>query len=129
MELYRASQKVLCADGGANRLYDSFEEPERSEHLPGMIVGDLDSIRPEVKTYYSEKGVSVHKEYDQDRNDLEKTLKFALRNEDSDAAAKFFKDGEGNISRELSNKIIIYGAFGGRMDQTLSSLHVLMHMS
>ena len=44
----------ICADGGANRLYDSFfaNTDERSLYIPKYIVGDLDSVREEVVDYY-----------------------------------------------------------------------------
>lgn len=59
-----------CADGGANRLYDRFvkgkgkaenseewaEEDERQENwLPDLVLGDLDSLRLDVKAYYESK--------------------------------------------------------------------------
>lgn len=43
----------VCADGGANRLYDSLQEEMRSEYIPQYIIGDLDSLRTEVKEFYS----------------------------------------------------------------------------
>ena len=111
IDLFVKSSNVVCADGGANRLFDAFDdETERKSYLPGFIKGDLDSIRPEVRAYYTEKGVIVEELQDQDYNDMEKCLQFMLDTVQSD-----FKD-----------KIVVYGAFGGRMDQTLSSLNSAM---
>ena len=36
---------------------------------------------------------------------------------------------EGNTRVEVCQKVIIYGALGGRMDHTLSSLHSIMKFS
>jgi thiamine pyrophosphokinase len=73
--LWDSCGQRLCADGGANRLFDAFSDPlERARYIPNSIVGDLDSIRPEVKDYYSERGTSIELHYDQNLNDIEKTL-------------------------------------------------------
>ena len=45
---------VVCADGGANWLYET-----QVERLPDAVVGDLDSIKDEVKQYYVSKGVII----------------------------------------------------------------------
>ncbi|CAM9441600.1 unnamed protein product, partial [Ectocarpus sp. 12 AP-2014] len=56
----RADLRV-CADGGANRLHDSFgggggdvedRYQDRARFVPDIIVGDLDSLRPEVARFY-----------------------------------------------------------------------------
>jgi len=55
-DLWEASGPRLCADGGANRLFSWSKLPpqDKKEHfyLPYAIIGDLDSIRPEVMYYY-----------------------------------------------------------------------------
>lgn len=73
LRLWNSSQWHCCADGGANRLFDSFHTAEeRSKrvnqvrmefsklilapelrYFPDLIIGDLDSIRPQVREYYS----------------------------------------------------------------------------
>ena len=49
---------IVCADGGANSLYEYFndnnhhhhhENLQRSDYIPDYIVGDFDSISPDVK--------------------------------------------------------------------------------
>ena len=42
----------VCADGGANRLYDSLTVEERGVYVPQYIIGDLDSLRSDVSEFY-----------------------------------------------------------------------------
>ena len=57
----------VCADGGANRLFDELPrmlpgqpaEAVRAQYLPTVIKGDLDSIRPDVLQFYRQRGVDV----------------------------------------------------------------------
>lgn len=53
-----------CADGGANRLFDRFVKGKGKsedfqggdeEWLPDLVLGDLDSLRPDVKEFYESK--------------------------------------------------------------------------
>jgi thiamine pyrophosphokinase len=42
----------ICADGGANRLFDSLDEAVRDKYIPNYIIGDLDSLRGDVAQFY-----------------------------------------------------------------------------
>ena len=52
-EIWNNFSHTICADGGANRLYDCAPSSnDRSKYIPHAIVGDLDSLRPEVRQFY-----------------------------------------------------------------------------
>jgi len=106
MELLWARCKWhLCADGGANRLFDSLStKEERLRFVPDRIVGDLDSLRADVQTFYEAQGCVCEQVFDQDRNDLDKTLMSA---------------------QHLGGEVVILGGFGGRFDQQMASIHSL----
>ncbi|GMH36647.1 hypothetical protein BSKO_04520 [Bryopsis sp. KO-2023] len=110
---HRASLQV-CADGGANRLFDMIPGDVSAEnYLPNAIRGDLDSIRPDVREFYSSQGVPIYDlSHDQDSTDLEKCLKFV---------EEHLREG----GKEPEATILIAGALGGRLDQTLASIHAL----
>ncbi|KAI5779326.1 putative thiamine pyrophosphokinase [Geopyxis carbonaria] len=97
----------VCADGGANRLYDSRNEAERHSWLPDAVIGDLDSLRGDVRKFYEENGVPVIQDPDQDSTDFGKCLKW--------------------IGQKKGEKITIValGGFGGRVDQSFHSIHAL----
>ena len=85
---------VVCADGGANRLHDGFSLEERESYLPNFIVGDFDSVRPDVSHFYEcefvvlceicdaistsllfrQRGCVCVRDGDQDNNDLDKCM-------------------------------------------------------
>ncbi|KAK4689582.1 thiamine pyrophosphokinase, partial [Tremellales sp. Uapishka_1] len=74
LRAWEASEVRLCADGGANRLYDLWTSDTRASYLPTLIKGDLDSIRPDVRQYYASKGVSVQQDQDEYSTDLMKCI-------------------------------------------------------
>ena len=61
------AKHIICADGGANRLYNS---SYRDTPNLRTITGDLDSLEPETKSYYEGRGVEVIQDRDQNTNDL-----------------------------------------------------------
>lgn len=99
----------ICADGGANRLFDATHGI--SNYKPDLIRGDLDSLRKDVKDYYAEKGVRIEKDPCQDTNDLDKCLQ-RVREEWLEVNGP-------------DHRICVYGAFGGRFDQEMASIQSL----
>ncbi|GMI07501.1 hypothetical protein TrLO_g8232 [Triparma laevis f. longispina] len=106
--LHGISSFVICADGGANRLYDMSGGAQK----PDAIKGDLDSIRPQVLKHYEEAGVEIVKDPSQDMNDLEKCLWYLRQVEESSRSSRF-------------DTVCVYGGLGGRFDQTMSSVSAL----
>ncbi|KAJ3552087.1 hypothetical protein NM688_g4345 [Phlebia brevispora] len=114
-QLWDASSWKCCADGGANRLHDTLnaEHDVRTQFLPDLIKGDLDSLRNDVREYYQAHGVPVVHDRDQNSSDLMKCIT-ALSEKERAEGSEF--------------DIIILGGLSGRLDQTihtLSQLHKL----
>lgn len=86
---------VVCCDGAANAYI-------RSGRIPDAIVGDGDSLLPEVKVRYASL---IHSESEQDTNDLSKAFRFCL------------SQGRRNIT--------IMGATGKREDHTIGNISLL----
>jgi len=119
--LFRRAALVVCADGGANRLYAAAPAwaPEmdasaaRHAFLPSAIVGDLDSISPGVSSFYASAGVPIHgAPSDQDTTDLEKCLAYTRR-----WVEEGREEGRGAVV------VVAAGALGGRLDHTLSAIN------
>ncbi|KAI7862515.1 thiamine pyrophosphokinase 1-like protein [Spinellus fusiger] len=100
----------LCADGGANRLYDVLKTPEqRKQHLPDEIIGDLDSLRSEVKEYYLSVGVKVTRVRDQDSTDFMKCVFLVEKS-------------------QRSLDLVVLSGLGGRFDQTMATINMLYYI-
>ncbi|KAF2435197.1 thiamine pyrophosphokinase-like protein 1 [Tothia fuscella] len=109
----------ICADGGANRLYDIFsdlEEEHRDQYLPDLIIGDLDSLRLDVRRYYESQGVQIFEDGDQYSTDFGKSMK-AL----TGGYPKLSLISESGSQQD----IIIKGTISGRVDQGIGLLHEL----
>lgn len=158
----RATLRV-CADGGANRLHDSFgggedgdcvgdPSEERAQYVPDIIVGDLDSLRPEVARFYEDLGSEIKVRDDQDHCDFEKCLveveswlssstpsgAAAGRGVETGASAAAAAaahdggggDGDGKESRAPAANgpgatVVGLGAFGGRFDHEMQAISLL----
>ncbi|XP_064394005.1 thiamin pyrophosphokinase 1-like isoform X2 [Halichondria panicea] len=105
---------VACADGGSNTLFDCVE-PDRHKYVPNVICGDLDSARPEVLSYYKERGSDVVHITDQDSTDFSKTLNHLLLLREQ-GMLKF-------------SAVYVINALWGRFDQTMGNIGVLFNTS
>jgi len=85
---------------------------QREDYIPDAVIGDLDSARPEVLEYYKSKGSQVVHVESQDNTDLDKVLAFVAEKDDI----------------APTRKIVIYGAFGGRVDQMFSAIGTLTRL-
>lgn len=95
----RRANKIIACDGASDFLM-------KAKIIPDLIIGDLDSITPKAKIYFSSKGVKVKLVKDQDKNDLEKAILYSL-------------------SKKYS-VINIAGLSGKRFDHSLNNLSVLL---
>ncbi|KAL4941926.1 thiamine pyrophosphokinase [Aspergillus oleicola] len=110
--LRKHAQLTVCADGGANRFFDyAKSHGEESVDLPTAIIGDLDSINPEVRSHYADLGVTIIQDKDEYSTDFTKSLRFIQQIK-----------GDG-----LS--ILVLGGLGGRVDQAFSQIHHLYLIS
>ena len=129
--LWDKAKFIVCADGGANRLFNFFdEENDRNEHLPSLIVGDLDSIDQKIADYYSSRGVSVEKNECQITTDFQKCLLHPLFISASSVGSTESKKGinyNRNSHTEGENIIpaFVLGALTGRLDHCMDALHTL----
>ena len=114
-KLWDMAEYRVCADGGANRLYDAtiaigIGTRDGRSIVPNVIRGDLDSIRDDVKDHYASKGSTIEPDPCQDTNDLDKSLAVVLKD--------WVKPSE-------PHRVCIYGAFGGRFDQQMGCIQAL----
>ncbi|PWY90746.1 thiamine pyrophosphokinase [Aspergillus heteromorphus CBS 117.55] len=68
---------TVCADGGANHFYDMMRSRGReSTDHPTLIIGDLDSIRPSVRSHYEAHDIPVIYHHDDYSTDFQKALNY-----------------------------------------------------
>jgi thiamine pyrophosphokinase len=92
---------IIAADGGAQHL-------SKLDLLPDVVIGDQDSLDEDLENLLTQQSVEFVKvPVDKDESDLELALIYASRKQDG--------------------PIFVFGATGGRMDQTLSNVLLLSH--
>jgi len=89
---------IICADGGANSA-------AKLNVIPDFIIGDIDSITDETKKMFHNKSKFIQIKRQND-TDVEKCLKFAIKNKFSEA--------------------ILLGATGDRLDHSICNLGIVI---
>lgn len=112
---------VVCADGGANRLFDLAKtyHGEFSQVRVDAIVGDLDSLRPQVREHFRQQGVIVEENPDQYSTDFQKCLKWIRRHTEQ------LRVSRANAETLAPADVVAIGGLGGRVDQGFSQIHHL----
>ncbi|KAM5354148.1 hypothetical protein ACJ41O_000798 [Fusarium nematophilum] len=107
-KLWKNSSVRVAADGGANRLHKLSSFHGKYSNLQ-LIIGDLDSLTPTVRDFYSSQPspATVVHDADQESTDFAKAINW--------------------IRKEYPSgiDIVALGGIGGRVDQGLSQLHHL----
>ena len=96
LRILKDSKTIICCDGAVNNL-------EANGIVPDFIMGDMDSISPDLKDKYSDIIISMS---DQAENDLRKAISWAEEN---------------NVT-----KAAILGASGKRDDHSLANIFTLL---
>eukprot|EP00003_Mantamonas_plastica_P012970 TRINITY_DN2294_c0_g1_i3.p1 TRINITY_DN2294_c0_g1~~TRINITY_DN2294_c0_g1_i3.p1 ORF type:complete len:297 (-),score=68.97 TRINITY_DN2294_c0_g1_i3:118-1008(-) len=123
--LWQAASKVICADGGANRLLDLMDTfPHNlSPRIDGIthkelepidtVIGDLDSVDLDQVTRFS-PNVDVFRITEQDTHDLTKAIEYTRD--------QSLGDKEETGTGSGLQMITVTGALGGRFDHEMANL-------
>lgn len=102
-EIVRNADMIICADGGANYTC-------KLGAMPSVVIGDMDSINQETRSYLDKCGVKFKKyPAHKDFTDLQLTLEVA-----EEAGADL---------------IILLGSLGNRLDHTMGNLFSCVEMA
>ncbi|CZT45513.1 related to THI80-thiamin pyrophosphokinase [Rhynchosporium secalis] len=102
--LWASSIFKVAADGGANRLHH-LNAKNSIDLSADAVIGDLDSLLPEVRTYWESRDVPVIHDPDQHSTDFGKAFHYI----------------RSSPSRENMD-IVVIGGLGGRVDQGMTTL-------
>lgn len=130
-ELWRSTNLVICADGGANRLLEYFNSS--LEYIPQYIVGDMDSVESKTLEFYGKHGSIIIPQYNQYSTDYMKAVLLAhLCVSEIELADVNHEDGLSLLEKKIVKSIPIHfsvvSSIGGRFDQTIHSINQLYTM-
>ncbi len=96
--LVKPDDLVFCADGGTHHALALGLQPS-------LIIGDLDSMTPDIRSLTEQSAKIIQHPHDKNETDLELALHYALE--------------------QKPGSILIVGALGNRLDQTLGNIALL----
>ncbi|NJN54571.1 MAG: thiamine diphosphokinase [Anaerolineae bacterium] len=92
---------VIAADGGTRHLL-------RLNHAPDIVIGDMDSLSEEARIWLAAHATRfIRHSPAKDETDLELALLYAVQ--------------------QYNDPLLIFGALGGRLDQTIANITLLAH--
>ena len=95
--------EIICADSGASHLH-------AAGMIPEVIIGDMDSLNPDMLNYFEERGSRIIKYPEsKDETDTQLALDYAIG--------------------KTPDEIYIFGACGSRIDHTLANLSLLVSVA
>lgn len=106
-QLWSKAALRVCADGGANRLFDLHTQ----QYTPDHVVGDMDSVRPSVMYHFQQAGCAAAARADQNKTDLHKCLEFIAESEQQ--------------QRKRYDVINVVGGLGGNFSHELANVNIL----
>ena len=93
-------QNIIAGDRGLEALY-------QLKIIPNHVVGDFDSVSPEILEFYKKQSQIIFHTYNAEKD-----------NTDTDIALKL-------AIQIKSSEITILGALGKRMDHAIANIHIL----
>jgi thiamine pyrophosphokinase len=133
-QVWRNAVYHVGADGGANFVHDLNETSMDDRNILSLdtIIGDLDSLRPDVRQYWHLRGSEIIYDSDQYSTDFTKAVKYAKSFEIPVDAEVTPSQDKATVSKLQKIKedaniknIVCIGGLGGRVDQAMSTLHHL----
>ncbi|KAH8593441.1 thiamine pyrophosphokinase [Bisporella sp. PMI_857] len=119
------------ADGGANRVHDLINADSENVSLDlDTIIGDLDSLRQDVKAYWIQKGSEIIYDSDQYSTDFGKATKY-LSGFQVPKGADFTPSNSRRARIQAIKNgarvkdIVCIGGLGGRVDQGMATMQHL----
>ena len=98
-EIITRADLIICADGGAKHL-------RKMGILPHVIIGDLDSISLQDKSFFENNNIKIIKHpVDKDSTDTELAVDYAIE--------------------QKAHGVTLIGATGSRLDHTLANIFLL----